>query len=452
MVQPTRPTLRQSIFIHEDGFINKTEADGKDYNRSLLYQNVLEYGANAQVIFDYNTDKLATKYNYAYTTNKNVKLNGESSVLDVDTVTATYDGEGTVEAWVVDGVEVDSNVITVSGVTSVDVKLGVHDCVDENPADHKCDTCGETVSECKNENTDHLCDVCGTVVSSCNDTDSDNKCDVCGIYAFENDVVAGLVNGYTYSSNKSSDTTRTVYAQTTVTTNSGTLDTDYGAFGVRFLRTADPTGAANNVLKVIINNGADKDTGKTEVTGIKLTKPEGATGKIHIIEYDFYLEYATEGGKAAFWFTAHDSSGTELVKVGGNNNGYMANVAFSESTSVDGQNVFHVGTTSSQSNENTYILLDAAKWYRLRTTWNESTGALYYEVSFDNGANWYNLVNATRTTKTTTSTIDYLMFNIQCYGFGANYYLDDISYKIVDTLPEISDTFGNDSVEFPNGR
>ena len=55
---------------------------------------------------------------------------------------------------------------------------GHHVCADGNN-DHKCDTCGETLSQCADNNDDHNCDLCGTKLSECADDDRDHECDVC---------------------------------------------------------------------------------------------------------------------------------------------------------------------------------------------------------------------------------------------------------------------------------
>ena len=57
-----------------------------------------------------------------------------------------------------------------------------HTCEDVEPKDHKCDTCGEVLSQCADTDPlDHNCDICGTALSECADAagDGDHKCDVC---------------------------------------------------------------------------------------------------------------------------------------------------------------------------------------------------------------------------------------------------------------------------------
>ena len=56
------------------------------------------------------------------------------------------------------------------------------ECADVNPVDHECDTCGKALSECKDTNSNHKCDICGDKMSDCADVDPrDHECDVCGL-------------------------------------------------------------------------------------------------------------------------------------------------------------------------------------------------------------------------------------------------------------------------------
>ena len=56
-----------------------------------------------------------------------------------------------------------------------------HEHVDTDPKDHKCDSCGEVLSQCVDENHDHNCDYCGKEMSQHVDTDpKDHICDYCG--------------------------------------------------------------------------------------------------------------------------------------------------------------------------------------------------------------------------------------------------------------------------------
>ena len=53
---------------------------------------------------------------------------------------------------------------------------------DKTPVDHKCDRCGETLTECVDDNNDHACDNgCDKLFGECVDNNFDHKCDYgCG--------------------------------------------------------------------------------------------------------------------------------------------------------------------------------------------------------------------------------------------------------------------------------
>ena len=50
----------------------------------------------------------------------------------------------------------------------------------DNDKDHKCDECGEVLSECADADKNHKCDVCDKALSECADADKNHKCDYCG--------------------------------------------------------------------------------------------------------------------------------------------------------------------------------------------------------------------------------------------------------------------------------
>ena len=56
----------------------------------------------------------------------------------------------------------------------------VSDCADENK-DHNCDVCGTVLSECETDYRTHNCEYCGKKLTECVDNDKDHECDVCGL-------------------------------------------------------------------------------------------------------------------------------------------------------------------------------------------------------------------------------------------------------------------------------
>lgn len=71
------------------------------------------------------------------------------------------------------------NVLFVLATISLLSSCGECKHVDEDN-NHKCDLCGEKVSEHTDENKDHLCDICEAELSPCIDLDGDFICDYCG--------------------------------------------------------------------------------------------------------------------------------------------------------------------------------------------------------------------------------------------------------------------------------
>ena len=446
--------------LYRDNFINKTESDGKDYFRKTMYQSLLSYGAAAQnLLINYeaaDADKvtLITDYSYAYTSVDGVALNGAKTALGEGelTIVATYSGAN-LAGWTItysDGTvdEVEVSEFTVDGVASITPIIGSHDCADADN-DHACDTCGETVSDCKNENGDHACDICGKVLTPCVDTATvDGKCDICGIYAFEYDITTGVsIKTYTNASDKEISAT-----QTTITETSSAVSY-YGAVAKLV---ADPKNATNKVLQIVINNSVNNtQTNQASDSIIELhasSKADG--GQIHVVEYDFYVDHINGAVRNPYDIRAYSADGTMLgwLANGTSDNQWMGHSRFVTITK-DGvtENVYHFATGSAQSNEDSYVLLDADKWYRIRLIWDKSSGALYYDVSVDGGETWYLLTSAART-HAIAEDVDHLALRFNHYAYGATYLFDDISYTIVDTMPTRGTELFNDSVEYPNGR
>lgn len=455
------------IRLYLDSFIDKTEADGKDYNRKLLYQNLLNYGANAQMIFDHNTDKLVTDYDIAYTSDEFTTLNGKSYAFGYNlTVVADYSGEENVEKWLIydhEGNESESLTaeIEINGAQKIVPKIDVHICADSNN-DHDCDTCGEIISQCANGNPDidHVCDICGKIVNTCYDNTNDDKCDVCNLYSFE----YTLQNAVLFTTLNSLND-KTPVTQNTVTTESAALS--YYGFAAKLV--LDPADAANKVLRVLVNNGVNNANASNlaaEGSYIKLVPTivnEG--GKVHVIEYDFNLMHyqasAAISGRDPFSFVAYDAEDNALGElqhgITGENSGFICIDDFTNGTNPDNINNYHFGQNiihSADSEPTSYAKFDTQKWYRFRFIWNEATNELYFDVSFDEGKTWYSAYKGARNHSTTfdnpTAYIK-LQFNL-CWQVGAHYLFDDISYSVVDTVPTRPTELGNDSVEFPGGR
>ncbi|MBO5010330.1 MAG: hypothetical protein J6D20_06545 [Clostridia bacterium] len=408
------------VRLYEDGFAAKTEADGKDYNRKLLYQNLLNYGEQAQIVFDHNGTRL-TEYSFAYTTNKDVKLNGASYVFGAETVTATYSGAGPLESWIsidTEGVEtvLASADITVDGVIKVDVNLGAHNCADVDPKDHKCDTCGEVLSECKNENADHLCDICGVVVSTCADANSDGKCDVCGIYTFASDVInsGSAITIRNITSSAKAMTSDTITNSSSIS--SGAPDTmPYGAH----LYLDTPASAANKVL-VINTNAATgpAPSGSTKVTDYLsdiVFTPDVAVenGDLIVLEFDYCLQSLTsapQNGYPLYWYLDYSGETADATM----------NAIYS----------YNKGNPRLQADSDKAYSFTKGTWVRIRLVCDNTNKKLYTYIS-NNGGESY---NTCATVSSLASTLENIGFSTNVSSIVAVQYVDNI--KCVKTTAE----------------
>ncbi len=454
--------------LYRDGFVAKSEADGLDYERKFLYENLLAYGASAQSVLingkaESDADKvtLITDYTYAYTYTEGVTINGGKAVIGSGSVEVTlvYVGDGSLAGWILtdrDGneTEVESSEFTVNGVALITPKFGVHTCADED-SDHLCDVCGETVSECKNENNDHLCDVCGKTVSPCVDTAVvDGRCDVCGLYTFEYNVTTG-VNLYTFSSTGNANPTN----QTSITADSSYVNASW-YYGVLGSIATDPAGAANKALKLVINNGnqnSNTSGASTYPSQIQIYASDRAeNGKIHVLEYDFYVERLNKEASRNFLILyAYDAAGnSSMLQNGGpdvSTNGHSKGILqVTGDTAV--KNAFQMGVGSTQSESSGYALFDSHTWYRFRFVFDEANGSITTYVSFDKGENWYVAAKEATTTSLKAGnanfgTVDHLAFGFNTYGHGEIFYVDNVSYKVMTEAPTAHSQSGIDSVE-----
>ena len=447
--------------LYRDGFANKTEADGLDYERKKLYNNLLAYGASAQsVLINGKTDAekvtLVTDYSYAYTITEGVTLSGKSYVIGSDSVsvTAEYTGDRDVVGWILtynDGnvTEVESSIFEVSGVAVIEPKYGVHICADGDK-DHVCDTCFEVISECVNENAgiDHNCDVCGKKSTLCTDANGDAICDVCNLYGYDYTVSTG-VSLYTFSNTSNADPEH----QTEISETS----TSAGYYGVLGSIATDPKDAANKALKLVINKGTNNSNVGlgSDPAKIHLQATEKAAGgKIHVIEYDFYAERFNKAGVRNFFaLYAYDADGNNYYLQNGGKDG-STNAHTKAILAVTGtevvKNAFQVGVGSTQSEGTNYALFDSHTWYRFRFVFDEVKGTISSFVSFDNGENWYVAAKEAATTSLSqggVGEVDHLAFGFTTYGHGEIFYVDNVSYKVMTEAPEAHTQSGTDAVE-----
>ncbi len=442
------------VRLYEDGFAAKTEADGLDNNRKLLYQNLLNYGAQAQIVLGYqDEDNLVTNYSFIYSNKAGVSFDGKEYFFGYGehTISATYSGKGEPKGWTLtdkDGntTPYETSTFTVKGV--YEVSPVIHECIDAN---------------------------------------SDGMCDVCKTYTFEF-TTNGCVSFAQFSTESNSSSRKYLY-QTSVSTNAPT----YPNFGSSGQLIADPEDASNLVLRWALNNGVkdngtcygttttvpDAGDGVTSVSTstIKFAPSEVKEGgNIHILEMDFNLRefgkneynsqsspfrlyaYNSDGEKIGDFYKTASSTGSYNGFVYIDQTNYIYNsTAKTYTLDTNDANAYHFGNHSSRASNRTdasdLVMFDRNEWYRFRFVWDVSTNSIGFEVSFDDGKNWY-LCAAYTTANAITEgeEIAYLGFQVDTiYRIGFDILLDDVTYKVVDAHTRATE-YGKDSVEASYGK
>ena len=457
--------------LYKDGFVNKTAADGKDYNRKLMYEAQLQLSANAQIVLDYNADKLVTDYSYIYTTSDAVSFNGAKTVFGYGelNVTATVNSEAEHIGWTLtdaNGAEttLDTVALSATGVYKAEPIFGVHECADVDPLDHVCDSCGETVSSCATNDGNHLCDVCGAVVSACADANADGYCDICKLYSFEFNVTNG-VNLYSNTSTSASGQ----ILQNSITANDPYSEATANKYGARAFLAADPENSANTVLQVVINNNGKDQASKTEYSVISIAPSDSVEGgKVHVLEFDFNLQYFAKGntGKNLFQIVAYGADGNLLTQPVASNNSktepfsldryssnsnYTSTILIPASVTEAKQNAFAFGYGTGSSETSTMAMFDSCKWYRVRITFDQVNSNVIYDISPDGGNTWYMAYKGDRNTYTgyASTEISALGISFNHYGQGGTVLFDNINYTVVSSIPANNGTLYNDAVEHP---
>ena len=375
------------------------------------YEALLTYGQTSQIHLNQNTNALVKDSFYVTSNNVNVTLNGDDFLYGAPgskiTVTPRYNGAGILEGWTYG-------------------KTGVENVLEGTSVEVSSTT------------------IFTPVVSEAGELPP--------VYAldFESDVTKG-VNLYTYSDMSGNMDVH----QTTITANSS-ASKYYGAVGKLV---ADPTDASNQVLSVVVNgsvNNSNTKTGNYVSSIIFEAQDKTANGKIHVVEFDMNIDHINKASfKNPFEMYAYDKDGKVVTNLQNNSttakyNGFV----YFDAVEADGDdaNKYHFGNGEVRTSEaSTVAQFDTNKWYRFRVTWDEANNKVYFAVSFDNGENWYAAFIGDRNTNAATGEVAAIGFQFNHYGVGYTVLFDNISYNIVDTLPEVG-AIARDNVEYPSGR
>ncbi len=412
------------IRLYEDGFAAKTEADvgedGKDYNRKLLYQNLLNYGEQAQLVFDYKTDKLLNDYSIAYTTSELINLAGKSYVFGhgAISVEGTVIGEGTIAGWTVTDLvnggssESENVVLSLTGAYQVEPIFGVHEHIDENN-DHICDNCPEKISDCTTTDGDHICDLCGKIATKCADGNADGKCDTCGAYTFDSTVntTESIVVSHVQSNTIKATTTSINTPQTSIT--NADRDTNY-PYGTFFSLATDPVDATNSVINIDTNKF---DGGGANAPATIVFNTSDSTNAYSVFEADMYI-------------------GNGVYVIGSTTRYYFDAVYFHIGGTSSGTKLtwYH----SSTKQENSYQLKFAGQiladgytdsWIKYKVVCDSTNYYAYYSV--DGGATYTFIASAKHNAGSVPTS-----FLIQTNTYGVTYEanLDNVSIKNVNSV------------------
>ena len=91
-------------------------------------------------------------------------------------MTVTVNDGHTFGEWTSNGDGTHTRQCTADGCTE---GVETDNCTDEDK-NHKCDICGNIISNHEDANQDHVCDLCGKVISNHEDVNKDHVCDYCG--------------------------------------------------------------------------------------------------------------------------------------------------------------------------------------------------------------------------------------------------------------------------------
>ena len=412
--------------LYKDGFVNMTEADGEDYNRKCLYQTQLELGKYAQLVLNYNEDKLATDYSYIFTKNDNVSFGGKSTAFGYGELSLTATSELAISGWTLtdmNGEEttLETAILTAKGVYSVEPIFGGHECADENK-DHKCENCGETLTECATNDGNHLCDLCGKVVSACADATADGKCDVCSKYLFTADVDSyGAGSGITAHNVGWNGTANKADSFSSVDTlSTANRPTNFGK-GYWFNLVANPTDAADRVIQYNMNstNSNWDSNGEFNSDSYLLFTPteQVADGDLIVFQFDYWQNGGNTGKNPLLYYEAFANNATST----GNK------VTYTWNADTNGDTTKETGVRPAQASsdiKNMTGWVPYQTWFTIRVVYSNTAHKSYYYVSTDGGVTFDYLKAVSYAQESDLTQVGfYAEYVWQC---GATMYIDNV--------------------------
>lgn len=252
------------------------------------------------------------------------------------------------------------------------------------------------------------------VPEAISDADRDTEIKAPARYDFETTVTQGIYSE-TYSTQKLEEgINRGTHQQSTV----GFGDNGSYTYGIGYALASDPTGAANNVLKVTSTNASNAVQGRIDVDTVK-----EAGKRVHVLEFDYYFVNNSAANQNILQLDLLDTNG---IKMGGSSTIIYNRTKAADKGTVSPGAIRISGNGSGQR-------LDSRTWYRLRLVIDSENRTIHYHFSSDNGENWY--IGATPAEISTGSTLGTLRLVFNAYNNTGVQYLDNISYTVTDTVP-----------------
>ena len=241
-----------------------------------------------------------------------------------------------------------------------------------------------------------------------NDVETDPEVKAPSYYDFETEVTLGI-KSETYSTQKA-DEGRQTYTQTEVKYDGERT----GKYGMFFSIVADPKNSANRVLKLDSVNASSANVGT-----ITLDAPQEAGKRVHIVEFDYYIEKNSAA--------TTDLIQLDFLDVNGNKIGGSSTIIYNCLKSGD-KAVFKLKNVTSAER------LNANTWYKIRITVDSANKTICYHFSDDSGENYY--IGVQDSTISSGCTIAAIRMRCNTYNNTGVQYIDNLRYTLTDTVPE----------------
>ena len=374
--------------LYKDGYKDKTEADGKDYERMKLYNLLLEYGAQAQTVLENygsaNPEPLVTESVYAYTETEGVTLNGASFAFapagETLSVTPAYTDSETVIAWNL--IKADTSVITINNgeTASITAAVMVEPVFGQIPELYDFDDGVIPVT--------NFFKVTSTLKSS--------------KYPMDGSLIAGSEEYDTYiATGAGKNNTKTI-----INTN-----------GTQFYIVSDPTNAANKVLQSCTRNGS------IGASYIEVTASTVSAGDVYEISFDYYIDFNQNTGKDLFILSDGTNNILKITSNAANTTDFNGSAETETAQCPKAEQLVRVVSGDS------YVYFDSHTWYKFKIIVADGKAYQYYSA---NDGESYTLINSFETAFDSNNA----KITINCTSHVMRQYYDDISFIITDTPSE----------------